>query len=312
MQTATVIRIEGPAVILRTDGGESLRATLLGRFRTGPRKTTHPVAVGDRVEVGSEDSQSFVIRKVSERKNLLARADAGDPRRCQPIAANIDQILCLQAFHDPELNLRSLDRFLLLAAGAGVPARIVVNKLDLLHGPEPPGLDAYPAAGYQVIRISIRSGRGLDEVGACLVGMTTVLIGSSGVGKSSLLNALVPGLHLRTGAVSRATSRGVHTTVRVEWIDLPTGGVVLDTPGLRAVRPWGLGPDNLALAFPELRIEQGCQFAGCRHVREAGCAVRAAVEHGRVAAIRYDSYLRILASLEDGGRGGRGDCGRMG
>lgn len=304
MPSATVIRIEGPAVILRTDGGEALRAVLRGRFRTGSRVTTHPVAVGDRVEVGSDDAISFVILSVDERRNLLARADAGDPRRCQPIAANIDQVLCLQSFHDPELNLRSLDRFLLLAAGAGVPARIVINKLDLLHGTEPSGLDAYPAAGYAVTRLSVRTGCGLDEVMASLAGQTTVLIGSSGVGKSSLLNALVPGLHLRTGAVSRATSRGVHTTVRVEWIDLPGGGVVLDTPGLRAVRPWGIDPDDLAMAFPELRMEEGCQFAGCRHVREDGCAVRAAVEHGKIAAMRYDSYLRILASLDEGGPGG--------
>ncbi len=302
MLIATVIRIEGPAVRLRADGGEESRAVLRGRFRTGPKTATHPVAVGDRVEIAQEEGESIVIRTVLERRNILARADAGDPRRYQPIAANIDQTLCLQSFRDPELNLRGLDRFLLLSHTACVPALIVVNKLDLAHEREPAGLDLYPAAGYEVMRISVRDGDGLDGVRARLAGRTTALLGASGVGKSSLLNAIVPGIHLRTGTVSRATSRGVHTTVRVEWIDLPGGGVVLDTPGLRAVRPWGIRPEDLAAAFPELRAHDGCRYADCLHEQEGGCAVRAAVERGLIPAIRYDSYLRILASLEDAHR----------
>ena len=151
------------------------------------------------------------------------------------------------------------------------------------------------------------TGEGIESLHACLADRTTVLIGASGVGKSSLLNAIVPGLQLRTGAVSRATARGVHTTVRVEWIDLPAGGSVLDTPGLRAVRPWGITPETLSAAFPEMRDVGECRFGGCLHEYEDGCAVREGVERGRISAGRYDSYLRILDTLRDGGRGGRGD-----
>jgi ribosome biogenesis GTPase len=302
MLLATVIRIEGPAVILRTDLGAETRAVLRGRFRSGPRTATHPVAVGDRVAISRDEGGSTTIQTVLERRNLFARADAADPRRYQPIAANVDQTLCLISYRDPELNLRALDRFLLLSHTAGVPAVIVVNKRDLLRDSEPEGLEVYPAAGYALVRISVRDGEGLDDIRARLAGRTTVLVGASGVGKSSLLNALVPGIRLRTGSISRSTSRGVHTTVRVEWIDLPGGGVVLDTPGLRAVRPWGLDPDTLAAAFPEIRAQEGCRSARCRHEGEGDCAVREAVEQGRIPANRYDSYLRILASLEEGRR----------
>jgi ribosome biogenesis GTPase len=216
------------------------------------------------------------------------------------LAANIDQIVCVQSFQDPPLNVRALDRFLLLAESAQVPGIVVVNKLDLRAGPERGELSHYPSIGIPVLETSARTGRGIEELRTLLFRRVTVLVGPSGVGKSSLLNAIIPHLNLRTGSISRATSKGVHTTVRVEWIDLVCGGVVLDTPGLRAIAPWGIDASNLPMAFPELRCLAGaCRFLDCRHHHEPECAVRAAVEHGRIPAFRYDSYIRILELMSE-------------
>ncbi len=297
--TGRVIRIEGPVAIVRV-GDSDRRATIRGILKSGPRTSTHPVATGDCVALDEEPDGGLSIRRVLPRKSLIARADPGDPTRCHAMAANVDQVLCLVSYRRPPLNLRALDRFLLLAHAAGVPALVAVNKRDLWHEPDPPELAAYPAIGYPLLRCSAHEGVGLGEVREHLEGKTTVLTGPSGCGKSSLMNALVPGLHLRTRPVSRATSRGVHTTVRVEWIDLPFGGVVLDTPGLRSVRAWGIDSAQLASAFREFRAAGPCRFSDCRHGHEPECAVRRQVERGTIPAFRYDSYLRILTSLEAG------------
>jgi len=296
MTLATVIRVEGLVAVVRVEGADR-RATLRGSIKAGPRSSTHPVAVGDHVLIEGDDAGSWVIRGLAERRNLLARADPGDERRYHPIAANIDQVVCVQAFRDPPLNLRALDRLLLLAHAAGVPAWVIINKQDLNTGSGPSELDAYPAIGIPVLRTSARTGAGLCDLEPVLRGKITVLVGPSGAGKSSILNAVVPGLHLRIRPVSRATTRGVHTTARVEWIDLSAGGAVLDTPGLRAIRPWGVDSSNLKEAFPEFAEHRGCRFPDCCHHAEPGCAVRIAVEQGEIPAFRYDSYLRILSTL---------------
>ncbi len=294
----TVIRVEGPTAIVRVDGGD-LRASLRGHLKSGPRRATHPVATGDRVFLRYDATGAAVIEQVALRNNLIARVDPGNVRRCQAIAANVDQLLCIQAYRDPPLNLRGVDRFLLLGETARIPTTIIVNKSDLLHGRARKELDYYPQIGVPVIETSVRTGEGIDSLGALLDGRITVFVGPSGVGKSSLLNRILPGLNLRTGPISRATSRGVHTTVRVEWIDLPNGGAVLDTPGLRMIQPWGIGASNLAELFPEFGEINDCRFKDCRHGSEPECAVRQAVEAGRLPAFRYDSYRRILVSLEE-------------
>jgi ribosome biogenesis GTPase len=204
----------------------------------------------------------------------------------------------MQAFREPPLNLRGLDRLLLLGLAAGIPSVIVINKRDLLHGGRPQALEFYASVASAVVDVSVRQGHGLAEVAKLLTNRTSVIVGPSGAGKTSLLNALVPGSRLRVGAVSDATSRGVHTTTRVEWIDLPGGGVVLDTPGLRSIQPWGVDPERLGRIWPEFSPASTCRFPDCRHRMEPGCEVRAWVETGRLPAFRYDSYLRVLASME--------------
>jgi ribosome biogenesis GTPase / thiamine phosphate phosphatase len=297
-ERARVIRLEGRTALVRTDGGEERRVDLRRVLKAGPRKASHPVTTGDLAEIEEGARDAWTIRSVLPRRNLLARVEPGRTGRCHMIAANLDQLLCIQSFRDPPLNIRSIDRFLLLAHTAEARGILIVNKLDLRTGPPPPELAYYPSIGIPVIETSARTGEGIEAVRDVLSRRVTVLIGSSGVGKTSLLNTLIPGLHLRTRPVSKGTSKGVHTTVRVEWIDLPDCGVVLDTPGLRSIVPWGIRAAELLDAFPELRDAAGtCRFPDCRHHREPDCAVRAAVAQGRIPAFRYDSYFRILGTL---------------
>lgn len=311
MSIAIALRLEGPTAIVRIDG-EDQRANLRGSLKAGPRRATQPLVTGDRVVLRTESIGCPVIESVEPRTNLLARVDPRDPRRCQGIAANVDQLLCVQSFRDPPMNFRALDRFLLMGQGCAIPATIVMNKLDLHRGPSPPPLAFYPKIGVLVLETSAKDGTGVAEFGDLLERKVSVLAGPSGAGKSSLLNAAVPGLHLPTRSVSRATSKGVHTTARVEWCDLPDGGVVLDTPGLRAIQPWGIRPATLADSFPEFAAFRDCRFDDCLHRAEIDCGVRRAVEQGRLPAFRYDSYIRILASLEEDEKrvarlGGRGE-----
>lgn len=298
MSIGIVLRLEGPTAIVRA-GDEDRRANLRGSLKAGPRRMTQPLVAGDRVALVTDSHGNCIIDRVEPRKNLLARVDPRNRRRCQGIAANVDLLLCVQSFRDPPMNLRALDRFLLMGQACSVRSMVVVNKVDLHTGPIPPPLAFYPRIGVRVLQTSAKDGTGVREFRDSLAGKVSVLTGPSGAGKSSLLNAAVPGLHLRTRSVSRATSKGVHTTARVEWCDLPDGGVVLDTPGLRAIQPWGIRPATLATAFVEFADFLDCRFDDCLHRAEAGCGVRKAVEEGRLPAFRYDSYLRILTSLED-------------
>jgi ribosome biogenesis GTPase len=297
-----VVRIDGPAITIRARTQE-VRATLRGGLKVDRPRSRAVVTVGDGVILEGGPTESWVVTSIEPRRTFLARADPGDPRRPQVIAANVDQIVCVHAFRDPPLNLRSLDRLLLLGLAAGVPSMVVANKLDLLHGrPVPADLAGYERIGLTVLPVSARTGAGLPGLAARLKDRVSAIVGPSGAGKSSLLNALVPGLHLRVGAVSESTSRGVHTTVRVEWIDLPFGGAVLDTPGLRSIQPWGVDATRLHTLWPEFQGRPPCRYVDCLHRSEPDCTVRREVESGHLPAFRYDSYLRILASLEQADR----------
>lgn len=276
-----------------------LPASLRGALKIGPRKTVHLVAVGDQVTLECLPDGTYRLHEVASRRNCISRVDPGDrsSRREQVLAANLDQLVVVVTLEQPPLNRRGLDRLLVLGEISDIPVRIVLNKADQ----NPPGdpLEEYRRIGYEVLVTSAVSGAGVDALRACLVGRISLLCGASGVGKSSLANAIQPGLDLRVGEVSAATGKGTHTTTRVGWHPLTAGGALLDSPGIRGIRPYGLTAENLSLCFREFGNRRACQFSDCRHRAEPGCVILDALRRGEIAPERHDSYLRILAALEE-------------
>ena len=283
---------------------EAVEAHLRGGLTQGRRNSVHLLAVGDRVRLRRSEGALVLVEDVLPRRNELARIDVGDKRglRKQVLAANLDRICVIVSLDKPCYNPRGVDRFLVLAASAEVPALLVLNKCDLRVSancdvPSPEEiLGFYRSLGYEAIGTSVPTGDGLEDLCAALAGRLSFLLGPSGAGKSSLLNVIY-GLDLRTTAISSATSKGVHTTARVDWVDLPGGGVVLDAPGIRSISPWGLDQGSLAFCFPEFLRAGPCRFGDCLHRGEAGCAVAAAAGGSQISAQRLDSYRRILATL---------------
>jgi ribosome biogenesis GTPase len=260
-----------------------------------------PVAVGDTVRVRVERDDT-VIEEVLPRRNALSRPASGRGNQRQMIAANLDAAAVVLATAEPEWKPATIDRYLVLASSAGIDGIVVLNKIDL--DPEVRGsseLEAYRDLGIPVVFTSAVSGEGIDALSAALGTGTAVLLGPSGAGKTSLMNRLVPGADRRVEAISGSTGKGRHTTTWVERLDRPRGGHLIDSPGLRVLDLSGVEPQDLAGHFPELeRLAPRCRFPDCRHRAEPGCAVKAAVADGSVREHRYDSYLRIMDSLERG------------
>jgi ribosome biogenesis GTPase len=299
-----VLCVHGGVYEVETAGGRVVDAALRGRLKREQR-TGDRVVAGDDVAVLHHDDGSVTIESVEARRSQLVRRAPGRGRRkrserARVIVANVDQVVVVFAAAEPTPHLRMLDRFLVLAEANALHAVVLVNKLDLADEVEVAAqFERYGDAGYPVLLTSALTGRGLDEFGKLLHGGTSVLTGPSGVGKSSLLNALEPGLELRTADISDAVGKGRHTTVSARLIRLPHGGTVADTPGLRELGLWGVSPDELRACFPEFHgLTDRCRFGNaCTHSHEPDCAVREAAEAGTFEPERYVSYLHML---EDG------------
>lgn len=270
-------------------------AVLRGRMK---HRSGETVLVGDRVALADQPGAPATIERVLPRRTLLKRRSPGRSRGVRAVAANLDQVVVVGAARRPDWDPLLIDRFIAVAEANRLPVVVVVNKADL----EPAAEDRaapYRAAGYPVLVTSAAAALGLDALRARLAGRVSLLAGPTGVGKSSLLNALVPGLRLRTAEVSVRSHGGRHTTVAAEMHPFAADGFVVDTPGLRDIGLWGLSPPEVAAAFPELAgRREGCRFDNCRHREEPGCAVRAAVDTGAVSASRYASYRRLLDEAE--------------
>lgn len=271
---------------------------LRGRIKRGPR-TGDLVAVGDRVRVTRLADGSGVIEEVEPRRRAIVRLD---PRPLgvyqQILLANPDQAVFVFACAQPRPRLRMLDRFLVVAEKQRIPAIVVANKIDLADDPRKI-FGMYEDIGYRVIYLSAKTAAGMDELRAVLADKISALAGPSGAGKSSLLNALQPGLGLAVNEVSAAMGKGKHTTVTRQLIPLPDGGYVADTPGWKSLALWDTEPEEMDAYFPELApLVAECQFSDCTHEHEPGCAVRAALEAGKIHPERYESYLRLRAGQE--------------
>jgi ribosome biogenesis GTPase len=304
---------------VRRDDGLTVEASLRGRVKksnSGKRAdgslrrdtisaaaNTLKLTVGDRVLLEREGDSASAIAEILPRRSQLARRNPGGGHGERIVAANVDQVVVVFAAANPEPHPRMLDRFLVIAEANELSARIVINKVELVGGANAARarwMD-YERAGYAMHFTSVKERYGLDDLHHALAGVVSVLTGPSGVGKSSLLNAMFPGLDLRVGEISESVNKGRHTTVGGFLHPLPgaEGGYVADTPGLREVGMWALSPAELDQCFPELRpFLDGCRFADCRHSVEPGCAVREAVANGDVSKARYESFIKLREELE--------------
>lgn len=300
--SGVVLVRSGNVYRVHTEDGE-VRATLRGTLK---HKDEDRVVPGDVVslDIRPEEPGSAAITDIRPRRSVLARRAAqgssgGGVRRAQPVAANVDQVVVVAATCDPEPNARMLDRFLVIAEANALPAALVVNKVDLSRDAVETLTRRYTPAAYQVLAMSVRTGEGLPALRDLLRGRHSVFTGASGVGKSSLLNALEPGLKLRVGAISEKWRTGKHTTTAAELVPVAGVGYVVDTPGMREVGAWGIDPEALGGCFPEFRpyLDQ-CRFDNCRHLAEPGCAVRAAPA-GAIDPDRLISYERIFEEVSE-------------
>ncbi|HPE34337.1 MAG TPA: ribosome small subunit-dependent GTPase A [Bacteroidales bacterium] len=295
-----VIKSTGSWFNVRTDDGFVIRCKLKGNFRTKGLKTTNPLAVGDKVEFDYRDEEKVgLINKILPRYNYIIRKSTKLSKVSHIIAANIDLALLVVTIREPRTSVGFIDRFLVTAEAYHIPAALVFNKIDIYGETDFERLDEltkiYEAAGYKTFRVSALTGRNIIDVKAEIKNKVSLFSGISGVGKSQLVNAIEPGLKLKTGDISAYHLKGKHTTTFPEMHSLTFGGFIIDTPGIREFGLVKFRKEEIAERFPEMRrYMHECQFNNCTHTHEPHCAVKEAVKNGKIALSRYESYLRIF------------------
>ena len=288
-----------------TDSGQTFECKVRGNFRLRGIRSTNPVAVGDRVTITrGADGATALITGIADRRNYIIRRASNLSKQSHIIAANIDQAALLVTLSHPQVSTTFIDRFLAGAEAYRVPVLLLFNKVDLYSPDELLRMrdlcGLYSSLGYTCLPLSARQGTGLDGVRSRLRGQTTLLSGNSGVGKSTLLNALLPGARARTAQVSAAHHTGTHTTTFSQMFFLPQGGALIDTPGIKGFGTFDMERAEVAHYFREIfRAGRDCRFADCTHTHEPGCAVLQAVDGGRIARSRYTSYLSMLGDKDE-------------
>lgn len=303
---ALIYKSTGSWYTARAENGQLYNARVKGSFKVEGLTSTNPIAVGDEVDITPEEEADNVatITAIHDRRNYIARTSPHNKNKHHIVASNIDQTLLFATLKDPRTSQGFLDRFLVSAEAYHVPAVIVFNKCDLYRKKEQELFEElkemYLAVGYGVIKISLKTGEGVEELKTLLTDKTSLVSGHSGVGKSTFINTLFPDMALRTQEVSGWSGKGLHTTTFAEMFDLPFNGKIIDTPGIREFGLVDISRQELSHYFPEMRaLLNDCQFNNCLHINEPGCAVKAAVESGEIAESRFLSYYSILESIDD-------------
>ena len=299
-----VIKNTGSWYTVKADDGSVVESKIKGNFRLRGIRSTNPVAVGDRVEIVCNAEGTAFITQIEDRRNYIVRKSQNLSKQSHIIAANVDQAFLMVTVSHPQTSTTFIDRFLASAEAYSVPVVLVFNKTDLLTPEErhyqQMMVTLYETVGYVCREVSAMQGDGIDGLRALLSDRVTVLSGNSGVGKSTLINALVPGVNLRTAEISDAHDAGMHTTTFREMIELPAGGYLIDTPGIKGFGTFDMEPEEISSYFKEIfQTSQHCRFSNCTHTHEPGCAVIEAVENHYIAASRYQSYLSMLEDKDD-------------
>lgn len=294
-----VIKNTGSFYVVRIADGD-VKCKIKGNFRLKGIRTTNPVSVGDRVAISGNDEEVAYITSIEPRRNYIIRRASNLSKESHIIASNIDQAFLIVSILNPSTSTVFIDRFLATAEAYSVPAVLVVNKIDLLDSEGNDYCDAlcylYETIGYRTVKVSAETGEGIDELKEMLHDKVTLFSGNSGVGKSSLINLLIPGLDLRTAEVSESHHTGMHTTTFSEMFLLADGnGYIIDTPGVKGFGTIDFNVEEVSHYFPEIfEVSRECKYGNCTHIHEPGCAVKKAVEEHRISESRYASYLSIL------------------
>lgn len=299
-----VIKNTGSWYTVRTDDGRDVESKVKGNFRLKEIRSTNPVAVGDRVVIDINNEGTAFITEIEDRKNYIIRRASNLSKQSHIIAANLDQAMLIVTVNFPITTTVFIDRFLATAEAYRVPVKLVFNKIDRYKGEDLEYLDGlinlYTTIGYPCSKLCAKTEEGLQEFRADLKDKITLLSGHSGVGKSTIINKLIPGVNLRTGDISEYHNKGMHTTTFSEMIPLPEGGYLIDTPGIKGFGTIEMETAEISHYFPEIfKFSEDCRFNNCTHRHEPGCAVLQALEEHYISESRYKSYLSILEDKEE-------------
>ena len=299
-----VIKNTGSWYTVKTDDGQLIESKIKGNFRLKGIRSTNPVAVGDRVELITNQEGTAFISSIEDRRNYIIRKSPNLSKQSHILAANVDQALLVVTVNYPQTSTTFIDRFLASAEAYAVPVILVFNKRDILSEEELHYEEMmrklYETVGYQCIEISAATGEGVEQLQPLVKDKISLLSGNSGVGKSTLINQLIPDADQRTAEISDAHNTGMHTTTFSEMLQLPDGGYLIDTPGIKGFGTFDIEKEELTSYFKEIfRFSVGCRFSNCTHTHEPGCAVIKAVEDHYIAASRYQSYLSMLEDKDE-------------